>query len=256
MLNLNTVAMVKTSNQLQQDTTVNTVMKTNDYSKFKSKDGNRNLNQLHLKRLTESVKQNDLLHANPILINEKYEIIDGQHRFNVCRQLNKPVHYVKVKGLGLSEIQILNANSKNWKSEDYIDGYCSMGMSEYCYLNKLLSDTKLTVNSLLNMFATDDGESSIKLKNGELVLHNKKRGLIILQWLKDWEGFYEGTNRRSFIRALVYLYGIGGYDHKKMMNKMKYQSPKLVHTEYMKTYLAMLEEIYNFKERNEKLRFF
>jgi hypothetical protein len=256
MLNANTVAMVKTSNQLQQETTVNTVLKTNDYSKFKSKDGNRSLNELHLKRLTESVRQNDLLHANPILVNDKYEIIDGQHRFNVCRQLGKSIHYIKVKGLGLQEIQILNANSKNWKIEDYIDGYCSMGMSEYCYLKKLLNDTKLGVNSLLSMYGTDDGENSIKLKNGDLVLKNKTRGAIILQWVKDWEYFYDGNNRRSFIRSLVFLYNIKGYDHKKMMSKMKYQSAKLVHTEYTKTYLAMLEEIYNFKERGEKLRFF
>jgi hypothetical protein len=154
MLNSNTVAMVKTSNQLQQDTTVNTVLKTNDYSRFKSRDGNRSLNELHLKRLTQSVMQNDLLHANPILVNEKYEIIDGQHRFNVCRQLQKPVHYVQVKGLGLSEIQILNANSKNWKLEDYIDGYCQMNLPEYCYLKNIMKKSELGITSILTLFVS------------------------------------------------------------------------------------------------------
>jgi hypothetical protein len=255
MFNISTGAMAKTSTHLQ-DKEVNQVYKTKDYSKFKSKDGNRNLNELHLKRLTESVKENDLLHANPILVNQKYEIIDGQHRFNVCRNLGKAVHYIKVKGLGLSEIQILNANSKNWKAQDYIDGYCSMGISEYCYLNKLLKETKLGVSVLLSMYASDDGENSIKLKNGELVLNNKTRGAIVLQWLNDWNLFYDGFNRRSFVRALVNLYSIKGYSHDKMMQKIKYQSAKLVDCTNTKTYLALLEEIYNFKERGEKLRFF
>jgi len=169
MFNTLNGAMAKTSTQLQQDKEVNQVYKTNDYSKFKSKDGNRNLNELHLKRLTESVKQNDLLHANPILVNEKYEIIDGQHRFNVCRELGKSVHYIKVKGLGLNEIQILNANSKNWKLEDYVEGYCNMGFQEYCYLKTILNQSKLGVGVVLGMFAsTDNGDTMIDLKNGKL----------------------------------------------------------------------------------------
>jgi hypothetical protein len=254
MFNITSGAMAKTSNHLQQE--VNQVYKTNDYSKFKSKDGNRNLNELHLKRLTESVKHNDLLYANPILVNEKFEIIDGQHRFNVCRQLNKPVYYIKVKGLGLNEIQILNANSKNWAYQDYIDGYCSMGFTEYCYLNKLMKQTNLGVSMLLSMYASDDGENSVKLKNGELVLNNKTRGAIILQWLNDWHLFYDGYKRRSFVRALVNLYNIKGYSHEKMMQKIKYQSAKLVDCTNTKTYLALLEEIYNFKERGDKLRFY
>jgi hypothetical protein len=256
MLNLNTVAMVKTSNQLQQDTTVNTVMKTNDYSKFKSKDGNRNLNELHLKRLTESIKENDLLHANPILVNEKYEIIDGQHRFNVCRELHKAVHYVKVKGLGLSEIQILNANSKNWKMEDYIDGYASMGLTEYCYLQNIIKKSDLGVSTILSMYMSFNGNNQTIVRNGNLKLNNKNRGLVVTQWIKDWELFYAGAKRRTFINALVQLYGIQGYSHDKMMQKIKYQSTKLVDCTNYKTYIALLEEIYNYKERNEKLRFF
>jgi len=258
MLNVNTVAMVKASNQLQQDTAVNTVLKTNDYSKFKSKDGNRNLNELHLKRLTESVKQNDLLHANPILVNEKYEIIDGQHRFNVCRQLGKSIHYIKVKGLGLQEIQILNANSKNWKLDDYIDGYCQMNLPEYCYLKNLTRKTNLGITSLLALFVTGttSGNAMESLKSGNLKLGHKTRGLIILEWIEEWTKHYPNSFRRTFIVALVNLYNVKGYSHEKMMQKIKYQSTKLVDCTNTKTYLALLEEIYNFKERGEKLRFF
>ena len=257
MFNTLNGAMAKTSTQLQQDKEVNQVYKTKDYSKFKSKDGNRNLNELHLKRLTESVKQNDLLHANPILVNEKYEIIDGQHRFNVCRELGKSVHYIKVKGLGLNEIQILNANSKNWKLEDYVEGYCNMGFQEYCYLKTILNQSKLGVGVVLGMFAsTDNGDTMIDLKNGKLKLSHKQRGTSLIKWIKDWEQYYPNSKKRSFIFALRTLYSIKNYSHDKMMQKIKYQSTKLVDCTNTKTYLALLEEIYNFKERGDKLRFF
>lgn len=258
MLNLNTVAMVKTSNQLQQDKSVNTVQKTNDYSKFKTKQGNRHLNELHLKRLKSSIQEMDLSHANPILVNERFEIIDGQHRFNVCVELGKPIYYIVVKGLGLREIQVLNANTKNWKLEDYIDGYCSMGIQEYCYLKSLMSKTNLGVTILMALFSSSgsSGNAQDNLKNGNLILSHKTRGLIILEWIKDWMKYYQGGDRRSFIYALIQLYNIKGYNHEKMMQKMKYQSSKLVDSLNTKTYLAILEEIYNFKERGEKLRFF
>jgi hypothetical protein len=41
-----------------------------------------------------------------------------------------------------------------------------------------------------------------------------------------------------------------------MIQKLQYQSGKLKTCTDTKTYLAILEEIYNFKERSEKLRFF
>jgi hypothetical protein len=257
MYNTQLASMVKTSNHTQKDTTVNTVFKTNDYSKFKTKQGNRDLNGLHLKRLSTSVKEMDLLHANPILVNEDFEIIDGQHRFNVCKELNKPIYFLMVEGLGLTEIQILNANSKNWKMEDYIDGYCSMGMLEYCEFKKYIETTDLGISVLLALLCgTDNSHSTSNLKNGKLKLTHKNRALVILQWLKDWSEYYEGCKRRSFVVALVQLYSIKGYSHEKMMQKIKYQSAKLVDSLNVKTYLALLEEIYNFKERGEKLRFF
>jgi hypothetical protein len=257
MYNTQLASMVKTSNHTQKDTTVNTVLKTNDYNNFKTKQGNRELNQLHLKRLMSSVKEIDLLHANPILVNENFEIIDGQHRFNVCKELKKPIYFLMVKGLGLNEIQVLNANSKNWKMEDYVDGYCSMGMIEYLEFKKYLENTDLGISLLLALLCgSDNGDNTSELKNGKLKLTHKNRAIVILQWLKDYSKYYEGCKRRSFVLALNQLYSIKGYNHDKMMQKLKYQSAKLVDSLNVKTYLALLEEIYNFKERNEKLRFF
>ena len=258
MYNTQLASMVKTSNHTQKDTTVNTVMKTQDYSRFKILGGNRQLNELHLKRLLTSVMVKNLLFANPILVNEKFEIIDGQHRFAVCQELGFPIHYLLVENFGLSEVQTLNANAKNWKIEDYIDGYCDMGLPEYCYLKTQMTKTGLGVMTLLNIFASgsSNGSSLCKVKEGKLEMIHRNRGLVMLKWIQDWRNHYEGATRRSFIFALVNLYNVKAYNHEKMMQKIQYQSTKLVDCTDTKTYLALLEEIYNYKERGEKLRFF
>jgi len=122
----------------------------------------------------------------------------------------------------------------------------------------LLNKTNLGVTILMALFSSAgaSGNGQESLKNGELILANKTRGLIILEWIKDWVKFYQGGDRRSFIYALIQLHNIKGYSHDKMMQKIKYQSTKLVDCTNTKTYLALLEEIYNFKERGKKLRFF
>ena len=258
MYNTQLASMVKPSSHTQKDTAVNTVMKTKDYARFKTLGGNRQLNELHLKRLLTSVMVKNLLFANPILVNEKFEIIDGQHRFAVCQDLGFPIHYLLVENLGLSDVQTLNANTKNWKLEDYIDGYCDMGLQEYCYLKSKMTKTGLGVSTLLAIFAAGgtSGQTMYGVKEGELKLLHKNRGLVLLEWIKNWLNFYPGADRRTFVLALVQLYNVQEYNHEKMMQKIQYQSTKLVDCTNTKTYLALLEEIYNYKERGEKLRFF
>lgn len=258
MYNTQLASMVKSSNHTQKDTTVNTVRQTSNYSKFATLGGNRKLNELHLKRLLSSVKTSNLLSSNPILVNEKYQIIDGQHRFQVCKELGLPIYYLMTENLGLSEVQTLNANAKNWRMEDYIDGYCDMGLPEYCYFQSQMKKTGYGVTILLAVFAGGgmSGNAMYSLKDGNLSLPHKNRGLVVLQWIKDWKNYYEGADRRTFVLALVQLYNVKGYNHEKMMQKLHYQSMKIVDCTNVKTYLALLEEVYNFRERGEKLRFF
>ena len=54
------------------------VFKTFDYGLFKNIKGNRELNPKNYKKILHSMGNKQL--EIPIIVNEKYEIIDGQHR--------------------------------------------------------------------------------------------------------------------------------------------------------------------------------
>jgi hypothetical protein len=109
--NLKTEPMVKHSNQVHT---------TTDYFLFKPIEGNRNKNLIHLSRLKKSLSENYLFTV--IIVNEKYEIIDGQHRFECVKELKLPLHYIVCNGYGLNEVHVLNQNSKTWNAEDYLTG--------------------------------------------------------------------------------------------------------------------------------------
>ena len=80
---------------------------------------------MHINRLKKSMADNYLFTV--IIVNENYEIIDGQHRFDVIK-IKTPLHYIMCCGYGLNEVHILNQNSKTWNADDYATGYCNLGL--------------------------------------------------------------------------------------------------------------------------------
>lgn len=256
MFNMTTAPMANNSTQVQNNKEVNKVYKTNDYSLFKKINGNRVVNKLHLNRLIESIKNNDLTHAVPIVVNKKYEIIDGQHRFDACLTLGKPIYYIVVDG-SLKEVQILNQNSKNWKSEDYILGYCDLKMPEYIWINNFMKENKFSAEmAALICTKNNSGNVSVVIKSGNLKISNKDEANIMANYFHKYRKLFDGAFTRRFVEAIIIADKTNGFSHDKLLQKLNYQSDKLKSCTTSRAYLAMLEDIYIYRERNEKLRFF
>ena len=256
MFNLTNAPMANNSTQVQKNKEVNKVYRTNDHTRFKKINGNRAVNKLHLNRLIESINNDDLTHAVPIVVNEQFEIIDGQHRFDACLFLNKPIYYIIVQG-SLKEVQILNQNSKNWKSEDYIEGYCDLNMPEYIWLNAFMKENKFSAEiAALISTKNNSGNISMFIKSGNLKISNREQANIRANYFHQYRKLFDGAYTRRFLEAVIVADKIDGFSHDKMLQKLSYQSDKLRNCTTSRAYLAMLEEIYNYRERNEKLRFF
>jgi len=257
MFNLTQAPMANNSTQVQNNKEVNKVYKTNDYSLFKKINGNRAVNKLHLNRLIESIKNHDLTHAVPIVVNKKYEIIDGQHRFDACSTLLKPIYYIIVDG-ALKEVQILNQNTKNWKSEDYIEGYCDLKMSEYIWFKDFWKTNKISCEAAgsISLNLVHDKIGNI-LKSGNLKISNKDEANKRVNYFHQYRKLYDGSYTRLFVNAIIMIEKIDGFSHDRMLQKLSYQSDKLKATTKARAYLAMIEEIYNYRERKENhKRFF
>ena len=136
-------------------TKTNEVHTTTDYFLFKALDGNRNLNLLHLNRLKKSIQENYLYTI--IIVNEKYEIIDGQHRFNVIKELKLPLNYIIIDGYGINEVQILNRNSKTWNCDDYLDGYINLKYPDYIKYKEFKNKYKFGHRETLSLLTNSIG---------------------------------------------------------------------------------------------------
>ena len=99
-----------------------------DYDKFILIEANREVGAV--KELIDSINHIGVMPI-PIIVNEKWEVIDGQHRFTAWKELGKPILYVTVKGLTVEACPWLNRGQKNWKSVDYVHLYSSLGNANY-----------------------------------------------------------------------------------------------------------------------------
>lgn len=101
---------------------------TRDYSRFKKVVGNRDVKSY--KRVLESIKNVGYI-PNPIIVNENYEVIDGQHRLQACEELGISIAYIMIPGLNIESARSMNIGQKNWKTEDYIKSFSATGNESY-----------------------------------------------------------------------------------------------------------------------------
>lgn len=233
--------------------TINQVMMTNDYNMFKLINGNRDINKAHLKRLKESIQQRYI--TVPIIINERHQIIDGQHRFQSAKELEKPVYYIKVKGLDLKDVQRLNTNTKNWTADSYMDGYCRLGYEDYITYRNFKQKYGFGHNetySLLSNLTRGGGYGMQKFHDGTFKVNNLNLATEHAEKIMMVSQYYDGYKRRAFVYAMLDLFNNPDYNHAEFLNKLSFQSVKLQDCTTSEQYLFLIEDIYNYKRNKQQ----
>ncbi len=248
-------------------TEVNKVYKTNDLSIFKQIGGNRVPNPQHIKRLKSSILQNGML-CNPILVNEKMQVIDGQHRLIASKEAESFIYYIILKDYSLSEVHTLNLNQKNWGKKDFMDGYADMGVESYIKLREFTN--KNSDFSFGDCFALC---SNLSTGYNQTISHTISRGKLINlkevfesgTWIgKDFElaqewaekirlikPYYIGYNRTSFVGVMILLFQNKNFDFNEFMHKIRLQPTALVNCADRDQYRALIENIYNYRSRQK-----
>tara|TARA_B110000977_G_C10926819_1_gene435444 strand:+ start:98 stop:880 length:783 start_codon:yes stop_codon:yes gene_type:complete len=245
---------------------VNKVYKTNDLDLFTPIKGNRPTNPMHIKKLAYSIEHNGLL-QNPIIVNEKLDVIDGQHRLAAAKQANSSIFYIIVKGYNLKEVQTLNLNQKNWSKKDFLNGYADMGVGSYIKLRDFtLKNKDFSLSDCITLCSNRDDTTfniSNKFRAGRKNPTNQKEVFIEGTWvgnsfdlgqkiankLKLIETYYDGYSRTSFIRAFLSVVKNENFVFDVFLNKLKIK--KLDHCLSITEYKLLIEEIYNYKSRNK-----
>jgi hypothetical protein len=232
------------------------VYSTKNYSMFKSIDGNWDINQIHLQRLSNSIRDNYLFTS--IVVNEKYEIIDGQHRFDVIKRLGLELNYIICNGYGLKEVQILNQNSRSWQMNDFLDAYVKLGYPDYIkykeFFDKYNLSHTLIFSLLKNKSHMLSAEAKKQFGKGLFRINDYNKAVLYAENIMALRKYLHQYKDRNFVFALMKLFDSNVFDFNELLSKLELQPNAFKPCKTIIQYIEMIEDVYNYKRR-EKISF-
>jgi hypothetical protein len=228
-------------------------MKTSDYGIFKDISGNRKINENHVKNLIQAIERRNLLPYFPVLVNEKNEVIDGQHRLTAAMRLNQPVYYEKVSGLRIEDVMQINISSKSWGMMDFINSWIELDKPDYVKLKNFIDtygfnpSVAASILKGVNGFSGASGDISKEIKWGKFKVASTEYAEKIALFIKKLEKYSDfPVNRdRELIRAIMYLNANPSFDFDRLEAKLRMHNLELEKRPSTKYYLLHIEEIYN-----------
>lgn len=234
----------------------NVIQQTSDYEQFKLIEANREQNRGHIEALKRAFDETgNLTKVQPILVNERFEIIDGQHRFIAAKERKEPIYYTIVPGLRIEDARKLNLLQRTWKIDDFAHSYAKQGYVSYQNYLKLREDYGINHSvALAAMFPTNARGQFKNFREGALVLPDEalpaiRERLDMLMEALETSDLLKGKHgNRDFAQAFFRVTEMDGYDQERMVKKLKLFGPILIH-QYASPgeYQRMLEEIFNYK---------
>lgn len=242
--------------KVYQDKLSAEIYQTHDYEKFKIMDGNRNINKQHLERIKLNILKQYVL--SPILVNEKFEIVDGQHRFTALKELKMPIHYFMTKGLTIKECQLLNSYSSNWTSMDYIKSFSNIGNQNYKRIMDFIEKYPFIQNAYTIIYLLQGKKTNVSgsilanIKTGQFDLNQKDfdRACNIADKINDFKKVTSEYTNTLFQRAIMQIILHPEYNHDRMIAKFELIGAAKFHRCFsILEYYKLFSEIYNYRAR-------
>lgn len=238
---------------------------TKNLGLFKFSDLNRNFDSIEsknrIKRIAESMIGDGLL-VDPIIVSNRWIIVDGQHRIKSAEIAKKGIYFIvdhSIKNTPkaiFEAARLHNKNSKDWSKLDYLQGFAKQGNKNY----KLLEDFRkefpeFSLTEAMILLA-NSGTKFIKKEDfadGKFVIENME---IAKQWANNLLSlrpyFKDGYNRSSFVRTMMTIVEKKPeFNFERFLQKVKLNQDKLHICGDKKSYTLLIEEIYNHRSYAE-----
>jgi hypothetical protein len=229
------------------------ILRTKDYDKFVLVHGNREIK--HAKKMKKAMDAiGNLTECFPIVCckeGSKLKILEGQGRFEACRQRGDWLSYVVTDKITEDMIGSINDVPTKWSTKNHVSYYADRGHKAYVELRKFINETGIPVTVALQLCSgsiSDGGVTTIKFKHGELEVkdmdHAYKVANVISVLKKH--GIQFATNR-SLVLALNRICKTKSFDLSRLDKKMEYQTGRFTKCAEYTQYIQMIDDIYNYR---------
>lgn len=229
------------------DTTTQTktvIQETSDYSIFKLLPHNRPIVQSHVIRLMHSMAERPHLRVSrPVLVNEKMQVIDGQHRLKASELNDQTVFFMVVPGLTIDDARLLNALQRTWSILDYAYSYASSKVPAYVQFVKTYEARELPPSIIMD-YMMPNIRRQHDFRIGAMEPVDQKALDTKLDQCEDVvAAFPKSATPYMVASAFLAVQKTEGYDHNRMVQKTK--RAKLQPQPDRISYIRELERAYN-----------
>lgn len=227
-------------------------LRTKNYSIFSFIEGNRPISDKHVSDLIKSFQKHGYL--EPIVtVNEKYQIVNGQHTFVAAKTTGEWIYFTILKGARLPAVHGLNSNALNWNTQTFMISYAGQGRPEYVKYKEFKE--LYGFNHKECVLLLTGGQARIKniFWGGKFKITNYDHAVKYANMIEKVKEFYEGYRRNGFVSAIVACFENSEYDHDRFLHKLTLKLTAnvapLSDVSSKKKYIEIIEGIYNLKRR-------
>jgi hypothetical protein len=222
---------------------------TDKLDMFRKMDGNRGVSKTRISKLVNSISKHGYI-GSPIVVNEKFEVADGQARLAACQLLNVPIEYTVKEGLTIEECRALNQFMQNWTTKDFILSFAEEGNENYkrivCY-----TKTGLQIHAYMfaNMLFGGTGYAINVIQSGEAIVSDEtfEKTLNALSFLKGLRPYTRKVKGRmaDFEKVILFAYYLEDTDKERIVECLEKYVDTITSVGDFKDALSKFEGIYN-----------
>jgi len=218
--------------------------------------GNRPLNEMKMNRIIKQIETgNDMLQYYPIqvrIVEGKMQILDGQHRFMICKKLKRAVHYIIVtEAKSMSDIANVNSNVEKWSGANFINCYVQAGNENYSILQQFIEKYAISLSVTLLLLQNGNPgvegahpEISESFRIGTYEVKYLEEATKIAELCKQFESF-SNWRSRAFVIAIYRIHIAGLITIKDVFTAYQKRPEMLTQQANYKAYINQLEQIVN-----------
>jgi hypothetical protein len=247
-------------NKIQNGKKVGEIFETKDYSIFKFRDDNRVINNNHVKKLANRMKENGWLASSVVTINGSGDVIDGQHRVKGAMSVGCPVRYKVVRGAGTDEMTSLNTLQRNWSPFDHLHKFVVRGNPSYITFQNFVNDFPEFKYTEVAMFLSNSLNSVNRdtFEGGRYTIKDATKARLWATQIRSLKQYFaKYYNKAIFVRAMIKIMANKPeFVFEDFFHKVQLRPNMLVPCGTVEQYIEMVESIYNYRRSDKvNLRF-
>ena len=230
---------------------------TKDYSVFKYFDRNRIISKNHVEDLRKDMALRGQLER--VIVNEKWYVIDGQHRIEARKLDKKPVTFRVKKGASMTDVTAINNSAKIWNNAAWLRNYSheehnnNKPYRQYAEFKKQHGFTESICMALLSEDFHDQGRKSFK--KGTFKVKNLERAGENAKQIAELIAIDKRLNALKAVLAFLKLKTLANFKFSLFESQLKKNKRRLKVCMNVEHWIdSFIDEIYNYNLRKPHKR--